>query len=174
MDAIENILTRKSVRQFTDQPIEQEKMHLLLEAAMSAPSATNARDWAFVVVTDRDKLQKMADANGKYSNPLRGAAAGILVCGDMRKAVKTAEDFWIINGAIAAENLCLCAHAQGLGAVWLGTWPIEEWANAHRELFGLPEYIMPHSVIAVGYPLNPTVSKRPSRYDESCVHMEKW
>lgn len=174
LDAIKNILTRKSVRKFTNQPIEPEKLHLLLEAAMSAPSATNARDWAFIVVTDRDKLQKMADANGKYSAPLRGAAAGILVCGDMHKAVRTAEDFWVIDGAIAAENLCLCAHAQGLGAVWLGTWPVTDRVSAQRELFCLPEHIIPHSVIAVGYPLDTAVAERPSRYDASCVHMEKW
>lgn len=174
MDAIKTILTRKSVRKFTDQPIEEEKLHLLLEAAMSAPSATNARDWAFVVVTDHDMLQKMADANGRFSTPLRGAAAGILVCGDMQKAVPAAEKFWVIDGAAAAENICLCAHAQGLGAVWIGTWPIADWVKAQQELFCLPEHIIPHSLIAIGYPKNPTVEDRPSRYDSSCVHMEQW
>ena len=90
MDAIEAILTRKSVRKFTSQPIEPEKLHLLLEAAMSAPSATNARDWAYIVVNARETLEKMADGNGKYAQPLRGAAMGILICGDMHKAVRTA------------------------------------------------------------------------------------
>lgn len=68
MDAIEAILTRKSVRKFTSQPIEPEKLHLLLEAAMSAPSATNARDWAYIVVNARETLEKMADGNGKYAS----------------------------------------------------------------------------------------------------------
>lgn len=174
MDAIDAILTRKSVRKFTQQPIEADKLHLLLEAAMSAPSATNARDWAYIVVSDHDMMQKMADGNGKYAQPLRGAATGILICGDMRKAVRTAEDFWVIDGAIAAENLCLCAHALGLGAVWLGTWPREDAVKAQRELFALPEYIIPHSIIALGYPQETAVHERPSRYDETCVHMERW
>ena len=80
MDAIEATLTRKSVRKFTSQPIEPEKLHLLLEAAMSAPSATNARDWAYIVVNARETLEKMSDGIGKYAQPLRGAAMGILIC----------------------------------------------------------------------------------------------
>ena len=141
---------------------------------MSAPSATNARDWAYIVVNARETLEKMADGNGKYAQPLRGAAMGILICGDMHKAVRTAEVFWVIDGAIAAENLCLCAHALGLGAVWLGTWPREDAVKAQRELFKLPEHIIPHSILALGYPQEPAVCNRPSRYDASCVHMERW
>lgn len=174
MEAIEAILTRKSVRKFTQQRVEQETLHLLLEAAMSAPSATNARDWAYIVVEEKKLLQKMADGNGKYAQPLRDAAMGILICGDLRKAVRTAEEFWVIDGAIAAENLCLCAHALGLGAVWLGTWPRTDATKAQSELFELPEYIIPHSIIALGYPQSPVAGVRPSRYDASCVHIGKW
>ena len=123
MDAIDMIFSRRSTRQFTDQPIENEKLHLILEAAMSGPCCVNARDWAFVVVTEKDKLLKMAEANGKPARPLKDAAAGILICGDLERAFQRAKDYWIVDGAIAAENICLCAHALGIGSVWLGTWP---------------------------------------------------
>ena len=64
MNTLDAILTRRSCREFTDQPIENEKLHQLLEAAMSGPSCVNAQDWSFVVVTDPEKLAQMADANG--------------------------------------------------------------------------------------------------------------
>ena len=83
MNTLDAILTRRSCREFTDKPIKSETLHQLLEAAMSGPSCVNARDWSFVVVTDPEKLAQMADANGRPAEPLRKAAAGILVCGDL-------------------------------------------------------------------------------------------
>lgn len=65
MNTLDAILTRRSCREFTDKPIKSETLHQLLEAAMSGPSCVNARDWAFVVVTDPEKLAQMADANGR-------------------------------------------------------------------------------------------------------------
>lgn len=174
MDTVETILSRRSVRNFAQTPIEAETMHLLLEAAMSAPSAANTRDWEFIVVTERQKLEQMADGNGKYAQPLRGAAAGILICGNLQKSIQAAKDFWVIDCANAAENLCLCAHALGIGSVWLGTWPRADAVAAQRNLFSLPEHIIPHAILALGYPANPVNTPRKSRYDASCVHTEVW
>ena len=123
MNTLDAILTRRSCREFTDKPIKSETLHQLLEAAMSGPSCVNAQDWSFVVVTDPEKLAQMADANGRPAEPLRKAAAGILVCGDLDRAFRFAKDYWVIDGAIAAQNICLAAQELGLGAVWLGTWP---------------------------------------------------
>ena len=120
MNTLDAILTRRSCREFTDKPIKSETLHQLLEAAMSGPSCVNARDWSFVVVTDPEKLAQMADANGRPAEPLRKAAAGILVCGDLDRAFRFAKDYWVIDGAIAAQNICLAAQELGLGAVWLG------------------------------------------------------
>ena len=174
MNAMELLLTRRSVRQFTDRPIEPETLHRILEAAMSGPCCVNAREWAFLVVTDREKLRAMAAANGAPARPLEQAAAGILVCGDLSRAFKPAPDYWIIDGAIAGQNICLAAHGLGLGAVWLGTWPEMDRVANQRKLFDLPEHIVPHSVIALGYPAVDIAAPRESRYDESCVHWNGW
>lgn len=174
MDTMEAILTRRSCRKFTEQPIETEKLHQLLEAAMSGPSCVNARDWSFVVVTDPEMLQKMADANGRPAEPLRKAAAGILVCGDLERAFSGAKDYWVIDGAIAAQNICLAAQELGLGAVWLGTWPQMDRVEAQRKLFALPEQIVPHSIIALGYPETDITAPRKSRYEEDRVHFNRW
>jgi len=124
MNTLDAILTRRSCREFTDKPIKSETLHQLLEAAMSGPSCVNAQDWSFVVVTDPEKLAQMADANGRPAEPLRKAAAGILVCGDLDRAFRFAKDYWVIDGAIAAQNICLAAQEAGalVQSGW-ATWP---------------------------------------------------
>ena len=174
MNTLEAILTRRSCRKFTGKPIENEKLHRLLEAAMSGPSCVNARDWSFVVVTDPEKLAQIADANGRPAEPLRRAAAGILVCGDLGRAFPPAKDYWVIDGAIAAQNICLTAQELGLGAVWLGTWPQMDRVEAQKKLFHLPEAIVPHSIIALGYPETDITASRESRYEDDRVHFNQW
>lgn len=174
MKSTELITNRRSVRQFIDKPIEEETLHRILDAAMSGPCCVNARDWAFIVVTDREKLCAMAEANGAPAAPLKQAAAAILICGDLKKAFPPAPDYWVIDGAIAGQNICLAAYGLGVGSVWLGTWPQMERVTHQRELFNLPEHIVPHSVIALGYPAESITDPRDSRYDPACVHWNGW
>ncbi|MCR4606267.1 MAG: nitroreductase family protein [Oscillospiraceae bacterium] len=172
MEALEAIFTRRSIRSYRDEAIADETMQLLLKAAMSGPSCVNARDWSFIVVHDREMLNKMADANGRPAEPLRSAAAAVMVCGDLNRSFPPAKDYWVIDGAIAAQNIVLAAHALGLGSVWLGTWPQKERVEAQAKLFGLPESIVPHSVIALGYPLKESAER--DVFESDRVHMEKW
>lgn len=116
MNTLEAILTRRSCREFTEQPIEGEKLHHLLEAAMSGPSCVNAQDWSFVVVTDPEKLAQMADANGRPAEPLRKAAAGILVCGDLDRAFRFAKDYWgSLTAPLPPRTSALLRRSWGLG-----------------------------------------------------------
>lgn len=174
MDSIQNILTRRSIRSFEDRRISEEDMRTILTAAMSGPSCANTRDWQFIVVEDKETLNQMADANGKPAAPLRQAAAGILICGDLNKAFPRAKEYWVIDGAIAGQNICLAARALGIGSVWLGTWPQMERVEKQAELFHLPESVVPHSVIALGYSGETEDAAEKGSYDESCVHWEKW
>ncbi len=174
MNNVENILRRRSVRRFDPRPISKEDMRTVLEAAMSGPSCANTRPWQFIVVEDQETLNKMADANGIYAAPLKEAAAGILICGDLTKAFPPAKEYWVIDGAIAGQNISLASHALGIGSVWLGTWPQMDRVEKQRQLFSLPEHIVPHSVIALGYSedvLNPAEKEN---YDADCVHFETW
>ena len=173
MDAIEAILTRTSIRKFTDQPVSDETIHTILRAGMSGPSCVNARDWSFIVVKDRNTLNKMADANGRPAEPLRGADFGVLVCGDLERAFPRAQEYWVVDGSIAAQNMILAAKALGVGSVWLGTWPQMNRVEALRALFNLPETQVPHSVIAFGYPAEQPAPRAPE-WEEDRVHFEKW
>jgi nitroreductase len=152
MDALNNILTRRSVRNYTEQPISDDDLTMILKAGMSGPSCANSRDWIFIVVRDRKTLEKMAENNGRPGTPLKKASLGILICGDMERAFKPAPDYWIIDGAVAAQNMILAAHALGIGSVWLGTYPQKERVKGHAEFFNLPKSVIPHSIIAFGYP----------------------
>lgn len=174
MDSIQNILTRRSIRTFEDRPISKEDMRVILDAAMSGPTCANTRAWQFIVVEDKETLNKMADANGRYAAPLKGAAAGILICGDLNKAFAPAKEYWVIDGAIAGQNISLAARALGIGSVWLGTWPQMERVEKQIELFGLPEHIVPHSVIALGYSADAGNAEKKENYDAGCVHFETW
>ncbi len=169
MDAIKNIFSRKSTRKFSDKAITDEDIHTILKAGMSGPSATNARPWSFIVVTDKDRLNAMAEVNGLAANCLKGAAMGILVCGDLDRAYKTAPDYWIIDASIAAQNMILAANSLGIGSVWLGTWPQDFKVKGQAELFGLPENTVPHSIVAFGYPEEGETFPERDLYEEDRV-----
>ena len=175
MDTLETIFTRKSVRSYTGRPISDADMHTILEAGMSGPSCVNARDWSFIVVRDQETLNKMADANGRPATPLRTAAAAILICGDLSRAFPPAQEYWVIDGAIAAQNMTLAAWGLGIGSVWLGTWPQMDRVENQAKLFGLPENMVPHSVLALGYPDEAANAAAPKEnWEEDRVHWEKW
>lgn len=181
METLQAIFSRQSVRQYTGDPIASETLRAILCAGMAGPSSVNARDWCFVVVQDKQTLAAMADANGDPARPLRNAAAGILVCGDLGRAFPPAPDYWVIDGAIAAQNMVLAAQALGVGSVWLGTWPQQERVGRQAALFGLPESIVPHSILALGYPeggqsvpLPPLPDNAAGKWEEDRIHWERW
>ncbi len=178
MDTLEAIMTRRSVRKFTDQHISDALLNMILKAGMSGPSCANTRAWTFVVVRAKETLAKMADANRGPAEPLRNADVGILVCGDLARAFKPAPDYWIIDGAIAAQNMVIAATALGIGSVWLGTYPQMERVEKQSQLLGLPDTIVPHSIIALGYPDKSADEamklQSAGAVEPGLIHYERW
>lgn len=149
--AMEVIMSRTSIRQYTDQPVEKEKIDALVKAGMAAPSAMNKQPWKFVVVTNKEKIAALGDSCGKP--PVQKSALTIIVCGDMTKTSNTPEDIWWSEDCGAAtENILLAATAQGLGAVWCGTWPNDGNVKKIQEILNLPSTVVPYSMLAIGYP----------------------
>ena len=164
------IMTRRSIRKYTDAPVTDEQIKTLLRAAMSAPSAMNMRPWRFVVVRDGAMRQWIAD-NHPYAKMLPHAQAAIVVCG-VRRQPGALKDYWVQDCSAAMENLLLQAHAMGLGAVWLGVYPRQERADMVAKALELPEDVVPLGIASLGWPAEER--DLPERYDESCVHWEKW
>ncbi len=157
MTALDAIATRTSIRAYTDQPVEPEKVEQILRAGMAAPTACNQQPWAFVVVDAKETLQQLSDSL-PYAKMLKTAPLAIVVCGDMSKALEgTGRDYWIQDASAATENILLAAHALGLGAVWTGGYPAMDRANMVKSVLELPSHIIPLCVIPMGYPAeNPT------------------
>lgn len=148
----QNIMTRTSVRAFTNQNVETDKIEKLLRAAMAAPSAMDKRPWHFIVVTDPDQLTAIAQQTPNARMAARAPLA-IVVCGDMNKEADGWErDYWIQDVSAATENILLAAHGMGLGAVWTGTWPSQERCAAVANIVGAPDNIIPFATIVIGYP----------------------
>ncbi|MCC8068010.1 MAG: nitroreductase family protein [Clostridiales bacterium] len=173
MELVEGVLKRRSIRSFTEQQITEEELHTILRAGMTGPTCANTRDWQFLVVRDKDTLGRMADANGGPAEPLRHCDVGILILGDLERAFPLARDYWVIDGAIAGQNMILAAKGLGIGSVWLGTWPQMDRVEKQRELFSLPESVVPHSIIAFGYPAEEKEGGHLD-YEESQVHFEQF
>lgn len=165
--AISNIMTRASVRSYTDQPVSKEQIDTLLRAAMSAPTARNSQPWQFVVITDRQILDSIASHCGNISMAAQSSVA-IAVCGDMDKALEgDGRDYWIQDCSAATENLLLAAHAMYLGAVWCGIYPIEERVEFISALLKLPKNLIPLNIIPVGYPTATSTPK--DKYDAAKI-----
>ena len=149
---LENIMTRTSVRRYTDQAVSAETVETLLRAGMAAPTAVNRQPWHFIVVTDKEKLAGLAEANPN-AGMVRRAPLAIVVCGDMSKALDgPLQAYWVQDCSAATENILLAAYAMGLGAVWTGTYPNNAREESVRRVLGLPESIVPLNTLVIGYP----------------------
>ena len=157
--AIKNIMTRTSVRKYTNETVTKVDIETMLRAGMAAPTAVNKQPWHFVVVTDREQLNALAAAN-RGTGMAAKAPLAIVVCGDMQKTLSgIGQGFWVQDCSAATENILLAANALGLGAVWTGLYPNEERANAVRDIVKAPEHIVPLCTIVIGHPADTPTPK---------------
>ena len=148
---LDNILARTSIRSYQDRPVEQDKIEKLLRAGMAAPSAVDKRPWHFIVVTDKQVLNGLAQANPNAGMAARAPLA-IVVCGDKTKALTRVPDYWVQDASAATQNILLAAQGMGLGAVWTGTYPVTDRVEKVALALNLPEHIVPFCTIVIGYP----------------------
>ena len=169
MELFDALHTRRSIRKFTPDPVSAEQVRAILGAAMTAPSAGNARPWRFVVVDDRVLLDEVPNIH-QYTSFSRQVPLAILVCGDPSR--EKYPGFWAQDCAAATQNMLLAVHGLGLGATWCGVYPDDQREAAFRTLFRLPEHIVPMAWVPIGVPAMPTARK--DRYDETLVHHNRF
>lgn len=180
--ALDVIMTRTSIRSFTGEAVPQEQLETILKAGMAAPSAINMQPWRFVVLTDQSKIADVF-GQGPRSGMFTTAGAVIVVCGEttaMRKPwgqpdapeEKVENIFWYEDCSAATENILLAAHALGYGAVWTAGYPAMERIEPICAALGIPEGILPLSIIPIGVPAEDPAPK--DKWKPENIHWNQW
>lgn len=168
METIKAIMTRRSIRTWTSEPVTAGERKIIMEAAMNAPSAADARPWHFVTLDDPEVIQQFTEMGG--TEMLAESTFMVLVCGDVSKEIYPG--FWPQDCSCAAQNMQLAAHDIGIGCVWIAIHPLEEREQVCRKVLDIPEDITPFALLAMGVP-NEVLAPE-SRYDEERLHSNKW
>jgi len=142
LDVFEAVLKRHSVRSYKSTPVPEEKLMKILEAGRLAPSAANIQPWHFIVVREPEKRKKLAKS--RWAKFLAEAPVVIVGCGDKKASPK----WFMIDVAIAMQNMVLAATGEGLGTCWVGSFD----ENEVKGLLKIPENHSVIALLAVGYP----------------------
>ncbi len=161
MNTLECIRTRKTIRKYTDQPVEFDKLTLMLDAGAQAPSSGNIQNWKFCLIIDKSLIQALYEPCARQGC-VSGAQAIIIVVGKPHQAdrfygVRGSRLYTIQNCAAAVENMLLAAHELGLGACWVGAFDEDKVA----EIVGISEEGRTQAIITIGYPAEDP--KKPAR-----------
>jgi nitroreductase len=170
MNVIDAIITRKSVRKYSDQPIEDEKLTAVLEAGRLAPSASNRQEWRFLVVRDPGTRAKLVDAANRQPF-VEEAPAVIVACAETDGHImRCGLPCFPIDVAIALDHITLAAVEVGLGTCWIGAFD----EGAVKAILGIPEEVRVVALMPIGYPADPTAIDKKRRPFTTIVKYEHW
>ncbi len=158
---IDCIMTRASVRNYTDEQVSDSIVNEILRAGMAAPTAANQQPWHFVVVNEQN-LKDSITAAFEYTKMVEHCSFAVVVCGDMDNLFEgdiPDGGFWVEDCSAASENMLIAAHALGVGGVWCGIYPLKDREQRLREILNLPSNLTPLNVMAFGYPAQPVAPK---------------
>ena len=152
MDALEALLTRRSVRKFKPDPVSREALARIVDAGRLAPTARNVQPWEFVVVTDGDVRRRLAELS-EFGKFIANAPACIVV-------LATATRYYVEDGSAATANMLVAARALGLGSCWVAG-EKKTYAPEIVATCGAPSHLRVVSLIAIGHPVEiPSPEKR--------------
>ncbi|HEY8362140.1 MAG TPA: nitroreductase family protein [Tissierellaceae bacterium] len=169
MDVLEAIFSRRSIRKFTGAPVKEEDLKLILKAGFQAPSAHNLQPREYVVIRDKEIINKIAEFH-KYAKMLPNAGCGIVVCGD--KSKQQDMGFLVEDCSASIQNMLLAAHGLGLGAVWCGLYGKTDLVENMSKTLNLPEHIIPIGLVVIGVKAQDV--EPVDRYNEEKVHYDRW
>ena len=168
---LDNIHSRKSVRQYTSEAVSEADIQTILKAAMAAPTAVNYQPWRFVVVSERQQLDEIAEIL-PYAKMLRQAPVAIVVCGETTWMGGNENPYWQQDCAAATQNLLLAVEALGLGAVWTGVYPNQDLYPKLHDYLNLPSNVQPFCCIPIGHPAGNEQPK--DKWKPENIHYGKW
>ena len=164
MDAIEALKTRRSVRLYEEKPVPRGIIEQIIDTARLAPSANNIQPWEFVVVTDAEQRNRIADLTD-YGKFIAQAGACVAV---FAKDVK----HYLEDGSAATQNILIAARALGLGTCWVAGYK-KAYGGPVAELLGVPAGLNLVALISLGYPAE-EAEPRGKRELSDVLHWEKF
>ncbi len=168
------IKTRRSIRKYLPQKVEQEIVDKILRAALMSPASKRSNPWEFIVVSDKAMLKKLANSRPNGSQFLADCPLGIIIVADTTKS-----DVWVENASIAATIIQLEAHELGLGSCWIQirerfTYDQENAENYVREKLNIPEIYGVLCIISIGYPNETKNPFEEEKLEKTKIHFEKY
>jgi len=168
MTVQEAILARRSIRKYSDRPVEPEKLKVVLEAARLAPSARNDQNWRFIVVMDREKIARLMDA--AYGQKFVGEAPVVIVaCATDRRVMDCGQPTDTMDCSIAMSFILLQAQELGLGTCWLGHFDSEKV----KQVLDIPEKVTVVAMTPLGYPAE-SPAARPRKAAEDVISYDRF
>ncbi len=173
MKVMEAIAERRSIRNFSDLPVEEEKLLRVFEAGRLAPSARNMQDWKFVVVKDPVLRRRLAEA-ARNQEFIGQAPVVIAACGTSDYVMTCGQLTYPIDVAIAVDHMTLVAVEEGLGTCWIGAF----YEDKVKSILGVPEIVRVVALLPLGYPAEPTKTaksmSKPRKPMEEIVGHDGW
>jgi nitroreductase len=170
MDVLDAIKKRKSVRNYLNQTIEEDKLLAILEAGRLAPSASNRQEWRFIIVKDQEVKKKLAEAANKQSF-VGQASVVIVACAETDEHVmRCGQPCYPIDVAIALDHITLAAVELELGTCWIGSF----YESKVKQILGIPEEIRVVALMPLGYPSDSSVANKKRLPLDYIVKYEHW
>ena len=171
MDALDAVFTRRSVRQYTDEPVSDQAIETILRAAMQSPSAANMQPWHFVVINDRRLLDRIPDFH-PYSSFLREASVAIVVCGDLERDRLLDASYWVQGCSAATQNLLRrLTRSASEPSGWVYTRE-GNGSKACTVFYSSRTTWSPSNIVSLGHPAEPPAQV--DRFDPSRVSRNIW
>ncbi len=168
---LNSIMTRTSVRKYTQEVIPADAITTILKAGMAAPTAGNRQPWRYIVVNDTNIIKQFIKVS-KYTEPMNEIAkTAIIVCGVPSESFPDGPTYWVQDCSAATQNILLATHAMGYGAVWCGVHPGGDRVEALRNILNIPQELVPLNIIMMGVPDADPVIK--NKWDASKVQYVK-
>jgi len=170
MNIYELIKKRKSVRNYKSKVVEKEKLERILNTALLAPSAKNKQEWRFVVVSDKEKREKLSVA-AKNQNSLSEAPIVIACCAETDNYEMTCgQKSYPIDLSIIIDHITLLAVEEGLGTCWIGAFH----ENEAKKILDIPDNVRIVELLTLGYPSNDSIKKKNRLSFDEVIKYEKW
>jgi len=168
MELMQVIRARRSIRNYLDRPVEEEKLLAVLEAGRLAPSARNMQDWRFIVVSDPATRQRLAEA-ARDQQFVAQAPLVIAACGTSDLVMTCGQPAYAIDVAIALDHMTLAAASLGLGSCWIGAF----YEDRVKQILAVPPEVRVVALLPLGYPAD-MPAPRPRKSLENIAAREHW